>query len=306
MNISFNVDVNLADADSGKHRFLIRLAKSFKDKGAKITDKNADVHLFIPSRCTDEAAKIKVLRLDGLIFNSRWNHKTDNKHIQKHIKLSDALVYQGQFCKDAYKNFLGINKESKIIHNAADPSEFVERDVKNYFLANCKWRPHKRLKYIIKSFLIALDMGLDADLVVTGKPDYKHKHKRIKYKGWVGRDNLKKYFSESIASIHLSWLDWFPNAMVEAIVAKCPIIYTDSGGHRDVAKDDGIVIKDIQWDYKICDLYSPPKLDLESVAKAMIISKNGNNKITERNDLDIDTVSVSYLDYFEKLLKKDG
>ena len=57
----------------------------------------------------------------------------------------------------------------------------------------------------IKCFLTALDKGLDADLIVTGKPEKKYPHPRIKYVGWQSRKELKKLLSESIASIHLTF-----------------------------------------------------------------------------------------------------
>lgn len=304
MKVSFSLDVNKDNADSGKHKFFIRMSKEMKKSGIKIVNKNADIHLSIPGTPSSSSSKINVLRLDGLILNSRWDYKKDNRKILKAINKSDALVYQGNFCREAYRRFLGItSKKEIVIPNGASPSEFLPRNRRNYFLANCKWRPHKRLKSIVKSFLMALDMGLDSDLVITGKADYKLKHPRIRYKGWVQKDKLARHLSKAIASIHLSWLDWFPNAMVEAVIADCPIIYTKSGGHEDVARNSGIGIKDTQWDFEICDLYDPPKISREEVAKSMIESKKGNNITGDRSDLHISLVASKYINYFESLLK---
>ena len=303
MRVSFCLDVNQEDGDSGKHKFFIRLAKEMKKRGVEIVSSKADVHLMLPRMPPDGSAKVNVLRLNGLILNSRWPYKKKNKMILESINTSDVLVYQGNFCEEAYRRFMKVNKKYRIISNGADPSEFLNRQPQNFLLANCKWRPHKRREAIITTFLTALDMGLDADLVITGGLDKTIKHPRIKYRGWVGKYQLRKYLSKAIASLHFSWLDWFPNSMVEAIVSKCPIIYTRSGGHEDVAKNSGIGIKDVQWNFKVCDLYSPPDINYEEGAKAMIESKKGNNVVEERKDLHIKTVATQYMEYFDSLLK---
>jgi len=142
------------------------------------------------------------------------------------------------------------------------------RNPKDFFLANCKWRPHKRLKSIIKSYLYAVNKGLQSNLVVTGKYDYEYKHPKIKYVGWQKHKQLRKLLSESIASIHLSWLDWCPNSMVEAIVSRTPIIYSKSGGHTELGEGSGIGIEDTQWNFKACDLYDPPIINkIEIIAE---------------------------------------
>ena len=208
------------------------------------------------------------------------------------------------FCKTAYRNFLRIKKEPcTIIHNGADSSEFLPRSVDNIILANCKWRPHKRLNDIVKSFMMAIDMGLDADLVVTGLPDYKIKNKRIKYIGWQGIDELKVLLSKAICTLHLTWLDWCPNAMIESIMAGCPIIYTKSGGHTELGEGSGIGIDDKQWDFKVCRLYKPPKIDREAVAKAMITMKNCS-MTTCMDRFDISFIASQYYNYFVDILSR--
>ena len=155
---------------------------------------------------------------------------------------------------------------------------------------------------IVKCFLKALDRGLDSDLVITGKPDYKIKHPRVKYVGFQKREQLKKLLSESIASLHLTWLDWCPNAMVEAISASCPVIYSNSGGHRELAINSGIGVKDVYWDWGVIDLYAPPKIDCDEVADAMIKLKKEKIEYPINNRLDIKNVADNYIKYFEKVL----
>ncbi len=304
IKVGFSFDSSMGSAPDGKHQFLIRLAKQFRNEGIIIDNKKPDVFVRLPGEEKCKKAKINVLRVDGLIMNSRWNYKSKNKEILGSIKKSDALIYQGRFCEQAYRKFLKVkNKTFAIIPNGASFEEFLPRKPKNFFLANSKWRPHKRLKPIIKCFLKALDKGIDSDLIITGKPDYKIKHPRIKYVGWQSREQLKKLLSSAIASIHLTWLDWCPNAMVEAIVARCPIIYTKSGGHHELAKDSGIGVMDTYWQWDLIDLYDPPELNREEVADAMIKLQKDKIEYPACDRLDIKNVAGKYIEYFEGLLK---
>jgi len=301
MRISFGEDIKRRD--SGKHKFLNRLSIALEALGATITNKNPDIFLHIGRNYKDVKAKKTVMRVDGLILNKGQPYEKQNRKILKAINNSDAIVYQGKFCKEAYEKFLGVTKHSICIGNGASVNEFLPRDKKNFFLANCNWRPHKRLKNICESFIYALDKGIDADLVVIGKPDYNIKHPRIKYLGWVKDKTIKKLLSETIGLIHLSWLDWCPNSMVEAAVAGCPIIYSGSGGSQELGVGTGIAITDRQWDFKPCHLYKPPKLDDNEIYKAMLFLKSNNIDIN-RTDLDIKNVALKYISFFESLLKK--
>ena len=304
MKIGFCYNINKKDANSGRYKFLIRLGREIKKRGIEIGGKDSDIYLYIPGEKSSPNAKLNVLRLDGLILNTKWDYKKKNKVLKREINKSDALIYQGVFCHKSYENFLKISKSPfAIIPNGASPDEFLPRNPKNYFLANCKWRPHKRLKDTVKSYLRALKLGLDSDLLITGEPDYKYKHPRIKYLKWQSRKQIKKLLSGAIASFHLTWLDWCPNSMVESIVAECPIIYTKSGGQVDLGKNSGIGIKDTQWNFKVLDLYDPPKIDRNEIAQAMIDMKESRGKLyPTRNDLSIKNVCDKYINFFEKIL----
>ena len=277
-----------------------------KKNGIDIDNKKPDIFIYIAGRKFNSRARLNVLRLDGLIMNNKWDYKAKNKKILKSIKYSDAIIYQGEFCKKAYENFLNVKKSPyKIIPNGASLSEFYAREPKDYFLANCKWRPHKRLKTIVKSYLLALEMGGQSDLIITGKTDYKYDHPKIKYFGWQDYKKLKQLLSGAIASLHLTWLDWCPNSMVEAIVSKCPVIYTKSGGQTELGEGSGIGIEDTQWDFTPIDLYCPPKINKKKVAEAMLYLENNKNKnYINGLDLNIKTICKEYVNYFKKILKE--
>ena len=304
MKVGFSLNVNQKDADPGKHKFFIRLAREMKKNGIEIDSKKPDVyiHLAGDNRCSK--SKLNILRLDNVVLDSNPDPKKRNKKILNYIEESDAIIYQGIFSKELHNKFLGVkdNKKYKIIPNGASPDEFLPRKLKNYFLTNCKWRPCKRLKSVLESFLLSLKMGLDSDLIVTGKSHYQIKHPRIKYLKWQNKDDIKKLLSGAISSLHLTWLDCCPNSMIESIVAGCPVIYTKSGGLEELAKDSGIGIRDKKWDFKPFDIRFPPNVDMEKVALSMLKMKKEKMIIKKRTDIYINNICRQYMDFFKELL----
>lgn len=302
MRIGFSEQFNTEDG-SGKHKFIFRLAKELMSRGVEVSTKQPDVYLYLPGSSPSESARCNILRLDGLIINNKEDYIAKNNKIVHNINKSDAVVYQNNFCRLAYERFLNVHPlRFACIPNGADPTAFLPRRKLNVFLANCRWRPHKRLKTIIDSFIVAAEQGINADLIVTGEPDYTPQHENIKYVGWQNPEQISSWLSTSIASLHLSWIDWCPNAMVEAIVAGCPVIYSNSGGHSCIAKGYGIEIDDIQWNYTPCDYYDPPPLSIKQITSAMFKLKNDNLTITNK-DIHIDAVANRYLKFFEFVLK---
>jgi len=305
IGFSFKTNSNCLDkAKSGKEKFLLQLSVAMELLGAKIDNNKPDIYLRLTGQKRNDSSKLNILRLNGLWINKIQPYKKRNKKIVDSISCSDAIIYQGKFCKDSHRKFLKIrNKPNCIIHNGADPDKFKKRNVENFFLANCKWRPHKRLKDIVQSFIIACDMGLDSKLIVTGDPDFKIKHNKIEYIGWQNHNILSKLLSHAIASIHLSYLDWCPNSMIESIVAGCPLIYSNSGGHKEIALEMGIPINDKGWDFKkAIYLYNPPKIDRVEVAKAMLKMKSNRYTMGDKNKFYISNIAKKYIDFFERCL----
>ncbi len=301
MKICISEDINRVD--SGKHKFLNRLSTELKKSGCEFVDNDADILLHIGRNITGKRAKKIIMRVDGLILNKSQPYEKNNRKILKYINKSDAVIYQGDFCKQAYEKFLGVNKKNICINNGADPSEFLKRDVKNYFFTYCRWRPHKRHRNICEGFAKSVERGLDSVLYIGGEVDQKERidHPKINYLGWMPLDEIKACLGHAIATIHLSWLDWCPNSMVESITAGCPIIYSDSGGSKEIGKFGGISIRDTQWDFTPTFLYDPPWINSNTIADALIKIK-GKKINVNREALNIKKISEEYLNFFRKVL----
>ena len=101
------------------------------------------------------------------------------------------------------------------------------------------------------------------------------------------------------AMIHLAWLDWCPNTVVEGLASRLPVLCSHNGGTKELVKNDGVVIQ-LEEDYKIGEevyLYQPPKVDTNIIVEGVLKTLN-IPKIQERKDLKISKTSLQYSKLF--------
>lgn len=304
--MNFFIPEDLNNNKSGKHKFLKKLRNALVDCGLGFKKSNPDILLHIGRNYSSFKKRSKLIRrLDGLEFNTKKSYKKQNKKVIQTIRDSDAMLFQNKFCAKAYLNFLTIDarKLSASILNGSYIQD-VDKDMRTpYVVANCKWRPHKRLDDIIASFLIAKSRGFPLKLVVTGDIKNRVPHDDIEYTGWISDLKLKNVISKSMFGIHLAWIDWCPNSVVEYMCSNKPVIHTSSGGTKYIVKNNGVSISDVEWNFKPLDLYSPPNIDREEVANAMFYLLK--NKINVKNDhIDINNIALEYKSFFEEVLSK--
>ena len=119
-------------------------------------------------------------------------------------------------------------------------------------------------------------------------PDFRCEDPRVLYAGHLPWDALIGLFKRSQTFLHLSWLDHCPNVVVDARAAGCNIVCSSSGGTKEIAGPNAIIIEEDEWDFSPIKLYHPPKLDF---------SKKASNIYDI--DISIENVSKKYLDIFK-------
>ena len=87
-------------------------------------------------------------------------------------------------------------------------------------------------------------------------------------------------------------MDHCPNVVVDARAAGCKIICSSSGGTKEIAGDNSVIIEDMEWDLKPFELYSPPMLDF---------SRRSSNKEPECS-IDMNNVTSEYVSFLRKFL----
>jgi len=184
---------------------------------------------------------------------------------------------------------------------------------KNVFIAFSKWRPHKRLRDIIESFLLAnvddsilfVAGNLSRSGLSDGEIDKYFGLPNVKYLGTLTHEQVASYLKVACASIHLCWFDACPNSVVEAIAAGVPVICNNTGGTPELVRPSGGFVCNVDkpYDLEPVDLYHPPSIDRSLIAQAIV--KSSQKKLEVKNDhVLIENVAKQYLDFMYCLLEK--
>lgn len=302
----------------GKSLFCNRLAKALHTKGVQIFSDpkiKVDVSLNV-IRINHSKSKVKLLRLDGIWHDTGKNFREKNLSIKRNLQKADGVVYQSCFSEKMGEKYLGkAICPVKVISNGSDSSFYENIDPiktnKKIIMAVSKWRPHKRLRDIIESFLLAeVEDGL---LVVAGNLlrseltekeiyDYKNNTK-IKFIDHVSQKVLASYFKKASASIHLCWFDSCPNSVVESIIAGVPVICNNVGGTWEIVGPAGgyVLPLDNPYDMNPVDLYHPPKINRGRVAAALRDCIKKQPPVKKEHVL-ISTIADQYLQFMKELL----
>lgn len=297
MKVSFSIPLKPI---SGKQKFAILLANEMKQLEVKITNKNPDINLVFVKGVRKKCKNI--FRLDGIWMNTRINFKKKNKGLHTQMRQCDGVIYQSQFCKKAGDKFLGKVENYKVILNGSRFPGGVNPYIHSrpYILTFSRWRPHKRLKETVDGFLES-GLSKDFDLLVVGKkPDYIVKNDTVKYMGYQSKD-LWSIILGSVYTVHLAYIDWCPNSVVEALVAGKNVLHTSSGGTSEIVRKNGIQVQDRKWNFKALDLYNPPSLDRAELIKAyqkmLLLSP------AQWDYLDIRQTAQEYICFCESVLR---
>lgn len=294
--MSKSLEINCIHSYNGPGIFAWRLHNALRAMGVK-SEKDADNQLSIISGPYKEG-KFNILRLDGLYFNPRH---PENLQIFECYKKADHIIFQGEFCKAQYEAFTGIKKPNTIIRNGV-PSGFFNNPFedrkkgKKRIIASSSWRRHKRLEEIIPCFD---DPRLkNFELHVLGGDEYwtgKWKPENVILYDFSDPDKLPLMYHQCDAMIHLSWLDWCPNTVVEGLACGLPVLCSHNGGTKELVKDNGVVIQ-LEEDYipgTEVDLRKPPEVDRNIIIEG-ILELVEKPKDFVRDDLKIENVAKQY------------
>lgn len=289
-----NVNLN---SSTGPNSFGKKLHSALLNKGHEFTSyEEADVSLcFIEGLNVMQNLRTpRIQRLDGIYFNKQQNYEAQNFNIKLTYDWSDGVVFQSHFNKKLTTKYFGEHSRSVVIHNGADVGTIQEiKPAKIYankvWSCASSWRPHKRLGENIRYFLEHKEEG-DV-LCVAGETPHIVKDPSIYYLGNLSQDKLYSLYKRSDYFLHLAWLDHCPNVVVDARACGAQIICSDSGGTKEIAGLDAIVLEEEEWDFQPVKLYEPPSIDFEK-------------KVDNLFDSDYDIVSVSqkYEDFMKNFV----
>jgi glycosyltransferase involved in cell wall biosynthesis len=317
--------------DSGKEKFLIRMVKPLKDLGVSIVEdyKKSDIII----GCNKFRARIKkgkhrkktdniprVLRLDGIHYELTKRNKWANRIVKEDADRANAIIWQTNFCKKAWKKIMGIkNKNEFTIFNGANPEDYVppnNEGIKSPYKKNVillsKWYSgeHRWNKRLIEMNTIAYNYVFgenDVCFWILGETNSLEekfaKHERIRYLGHLPEKEVRKYLRMADVMLHLSWFSWCDNSLVEAICAGCVPITNNIGGNAEVNECANGIIVDIDKPFKQKMMKStkPPDFDYKPVFEALDQAFDNPPRIYVPG-VHIKNIAKEYYEVFRKVL----
>ena len=298
MNIHLeNVNLN---STSGPNHFASKLVKH--SDFMFNSHKPADARLCFIETHRPKIENIPLIqRLDGIYFNLEQPYRLQNTNIEKTYKEADGVIFQSNFNKELTTKYFGEHNNGTIIHNGADVEYINNTPVlknpklekyENVWSCASSWRPHKRLAENVRYFL---EHSSEKDcLIVAGENGYgMPKLDRVYYVGKISVLQLVSLYKRTKYFLHLAWLDHCPNVVIDARASGCQIICSSTGGTKEIAGKDAIIVEEPDWDFEPVNLYEPPIMDF-------------TKKIKNDHDSDIDMKKVAkkYEDFFISAKRK--
>jgi len=297
MNIFLeNVDLN---SNSGPNYFAQKLVKYLNFRSVTFSpDERHQLKLTFIESHNQKSWLPMIQRLDGIYFNANFDCNRMNANIKRTYEQTTGVVFQTNFNKELIFNWFGPHDNYRIINNGADllfindleESQTIKDRFKNFdnvWSCAAHWHIFKRLEDNIKYFLNYSDEN-DCLVVAGHAPDYQTDHPRIFYVGNLATNELLTLFKISKYFIHLAYLDHCPNVVIDARACGCKIICSSSGGTKEIAGEDAIVIDEPQWDYSFLDIKKPPQIDY-----------NKTCNIALNSDLSMVKAAKKYYNFFK-------
>jgi glycosyltransferase involved in cell wall biosynthesis len=290
-------NINL-QSNSGPNSFANKFV-NYVEECTFDKNKEAEAHLCFIETHKIQFEKPLFLRLDGIYVNVKQDYKRQNQNIERTYKQSQGVIFQSEFGKKLIFKTFGEHPNYTIIHNGADTRKISKTEPLKYFkyekVWTCasSWRPHKRLDSNIRYFLE--HSGPNDGLIIAGAVpiDQQIQAGNIHYVGTLNQRQLFSLYKRATFFIHLASMDCCPNVVVDARACGCRIICTDTGGTREIAGANAVVIRDLDWDFEPLDLYNPCELDFSNFSDLKGLD----------SEMNMSHVSKRYINFIKESLK---
>lgn len=238
---------------TGKGKFLLLLTRELAKQGVEIvaSHRKADVALAVTTMNGKYCCPV-VLRVDGIRLKKRKSDIWYNKQVKNAIKKADAVIFQSEFARKYIRKKLKVTpRREAVVYNGAKASDFavapMESDGVKIVLLCGHWgggrpRKHKNLAAMLDIAAAHTAMRGDVLYVVAGDTTPKANNERILYIGHLTGEALHRWYATASVMLNLATLDWCPNATIEAIVARVPVVCYAGTGVGEIVEGYGTVL----------------------------------------------------------------
>ncbi len=242
-----------------------------------------------------------------------FNHSIFSRILTRFaLKKSSKILCQGEAIKNICTNSLNFSKKNTpIVQNWTASNDLIEigdkKNLKDDYSLNflfVGWLDfEKGLKEILQSFRkISLLYPVNLNLIGKGNAwdfanDFIEENniKNVNLHGWLKKEKVKKFYEKSDVLLLPSWLEGFPNVIVEAMSSKVFVISSNVGNIADIIKngETGFLVKKKDAE----DLFSKMKISIEnsSLRKDCV----NNAFLFAKENLTVDVASNKILRHIE-------
>lgn len=190
-----------------------------------------------------------VYRLDGLraIYNDQWD-KMDDLQLQA-SHLADHIIFQSKHCLESFKRYGYDGDNYSIVYNGVDQSIFDTRGkefwngTEKLKIFSCNWSSNPRKGYSVIACFSEIE---SIESYFVGNWPEEIDKKKVICLSTMKQEELAKYYKKCDVFLHPAKNDPCPNVVLEALSCGLPVIYHDSGGTPEIARNYGLPLhKDI-------------------------------------------------------------
>lgn len=223
-------------------------------------------------------------------------------------KNSDLIVSVSKKIKEELENnYNALNDQVEVVYNPYDIEKIIKKSKdeieekykeifkKKTIITMGSLHYQKGQWHLIKAFSSLIEKGYDINLVILGKGELEKDLKSLSKKLGIEdnvfflgfKENPFKYLTKSYAFVFPSIYEGFPNALLEAMACKLPVISTDcKSGPREIIAPNFSINEDINYN--------------DHLEHGFLINSFKNNNI---DDLNISSEEISLSNKIEILLK---
>ena len=187
----------------------------------------------------------KIKRMDGIYWLNERKHKNEIYN-NAALESNHVIFISSYSCESLHKLYKIRPKNSTVILNNVDDTIFYPINHKNtiftWVTSATNWtREEKRLNCLVN---FAKTAAKDDIINMIGRCDYELPQNIIKHGYLEDQQQMHHIIANSDAMLSFFFRDAGSKVTCQGVSCKLPVLYSDTGGLREIVKENGIFMQD--------------------------------------------------------------